>query len=326
MLERLTRARPARPGVSYGAPGDGNSAVISLVTAIALIGLWFLVTGMGWVKPLFLPSPAAVWGKFVLAVTEGVSNSTLLQHTLASLGRVLGAFFLALVVAVPLGILMGVNRWVRGILDPIIEFYRPLPPLAYLPLIIIWLGIGEFPKVFLIFLAIFAPMAIAARAGVRSVSTEQIHAAYAMGASKLQVIFHVILKAALPEIFTGMRIGIGVGWTTLVAAEMVAASRGLGFMVLNSAEYLASDTVIMGIIVIGILAFAFDMLIRRIEKALIPWKARSDPAPLTRPRFPKQDSPGGAIPRHRPGKEHPNHDPQADRRRPESDLRRLQPP
>ncbi|WP_449045489.1 ABC transporter permease subunit [Paracoccus versutus] len=274
MLDRLMKARPARPGVSYGAPGDGSSALISLATALALIALWFLVTGMGWVKPLFLPSPAAVWGKFVLAATEGVSNSTLAQHTLASLGRVLGAFFLALAVAVPLGILMGVNRVVRGLLDPIIEFYRPLPPLAYLPLIIIWLGIGEFPKVFLIFLAIFAPMAIAARAGVRSVSIEQIHAAYAMGASKLQVIFHVILKAALPEIFTGMRIGIGVGWTTLVAAEMVAAHRGLGFMVLNSAEYLASDAVIMGIIVIGILAFAFDLLIRRIERALIPWKGK----------------------------------------------------
>ncbi|WP_199259537.1 ABC transporter permease subunit [Paracoccus binzhouensis] len=274
MLDRLTKARPARPGLSYGAPGDGSSAVISLLTALGLIALWFLITGMGWVKPLFLPSPAAVWGKFVLAVTEGVSNSTLLQHTLASLGRVLGAFFLALVIAVPVGILMGVNRVIRGLLDPIIEFYRPLPPLAYLPLIIIWLGIGEFPKVFLIFLAIFAPMAIAARAGVRSVSIEQIHAAYAMGASRLQVIFHVILKAALPEIFTGMRIGIGVGWTTLVAAEMVAAHRGLGFMVLNSAEYLASDAVIMGIIVIGVLAFAFDLLIRRIERALIPWKGK----------------------------------------------------
>lgn len=268
------KARPARPGVSYGVPGDGSSALISLVTAVVLIAMWFLVTGMGWVKPLFLPPPAAVWGKFILALTEGVSNSTLFEHTLASLGRVLGAFFLALVIAVPVGILMGVNRVVRGLMDPIIEFYRPLPPLAYLPLIIIWLGIGEFPKVFLIFLAIFAPMAIATRSGVRSVSTEQIHAAYAMGASRLQVIFHVILKAALPETFTGMRIGIGVGWTTLVAAEMVAAHRGLGFMVLNSAEYLASDTVIMGIIVIGALAFAFDLLIRRIEKVMIPWKGK----------------------------------------------------
>lgn len=276
MLEGVAKSKPVRPGRIYGAPGDGMSGHISLLTALAFIALWLLVTEMGWIKPLFLPSPLAVWDKFVIALTEGVSNSTLAQHTLASLGRVLGAFLLALVTAVPVGILMGVNRVVRGLFDPIIEFYRPLPPLAYLPLIIIWLGIGEFPKVFLIYLAIFAPMAIAARAGVRSVSTEQIHAAYAMGATRAQVIGHVILKAALPEIFTGMRIGIGVGWTTLVAAEMVAAHRGLGFMVLNAAEYLASDTVIMGIVVIGVFAFAFDLMIRYLEKALIPWKAKCD--------------------------------------------------
>ncbi|OMQ39831.1 ABC transporter permease subunit [Ensifer sp. 1H6] len=274
MLERVTKAKPVKPGRIYGAPGEGMSGHISLLTALTLVALWLLVTEMQWVRPLFLPSPLAVWDKFVIALTEGVSNSTLAQHTLASLGRVLGAFALALVTAVPIGILMGVNRVMRGLFDPIIEFYRPLPPLAYLPLIIIWLGIGEFPKVFLIFLAIFAPMAIAARAGVRSVSIEQIHAAYAMGASRRQVISHVILKAALPEIFTGMRIGIGVGWTTLVAAEMVAAHRGLGFMVLNAAEFLASDTVIMGIIVIGVFAFAFDLLIRHLEKALIPWKGK----------------------------------------------------
>ncbi|HEV7250104.1 MAG TPA: ABC transporter permease subunit [Shinella sp.] len=274
MLDRVTRAKPVKAGKIFGAPGDGNSALISFTTATMLIALWFLVTESGWVKPLFLPSPLSVWDKFWLALTEGVSNSTLAQHTLASIGRVFGAFLLALVTAVPIGILMGVNRFVRGLFDPIIEFYRPLPPLAYLPLVIIWLGIGEFPKVFLIYLAIFAPMAIAARAGVRSVSTEQIHAAYAMGATRGQVIGQVIMKAALPEIFTGMRIGIGVGWTTLVAAEMVAANRGLGFMVLNAAENLESDTVIMGIFIIGLFAFAFDLLIRYLEKTLIPWKGR----------------------------------------------------
>lgn len=274
MLDRVTRAKPAKAGKIFGAPGDGASGLISLTTSLVLIALWFLVTESGWVKPLFLPSPLAVWDKFVLALTEGVSNSTLWQHTLASITRVFGAFALALITAVPIGILMGVNRFVRGLFDPIIEFYRPLPPLAYLPLVIIWLGIGEFPKVFLIYLAIFAPMAIAARAGVRSVSTEQIHAAYAMGATRGQVISQVIMKAALPEIFTGMRIGIGVGWTTLVAAEMVAANRGLGFMVLNAAENLESDTVIMGILIIGIFAFAFDLLIRYLEKVLIPWKGR----------------------------------------------------
>jgi taurine transport system permease protein len=274
VLNRRSKDRTAKPGKIYGAPGDGSSGMISFVTALVLIGLWFLVTGMGWVKPLFLPSPFAVYGKLIEAATEGVANSTLLQHTVASLGRVLGAFALACVTAIPVGIMMGMSRVVRGLFDPIIEFYRPLPPLAYLPLVIIWLGIGELPKVFLIFLAIFAPLAIAARAGVRSVSTEQIHAAYAMGATQRQVITHVIMKAALPEIFTGMRIGIGVGWTTLVAAEMVAAHRGLGFMVLNAAQFLASDIVIMGIIVIGVFAFGFDLLIRYLERVFIPWKGR----------------------------------------------------
>ena len=274
MFEGVMKAKPVRPGKIFGAPGDGKSGLISLATAIVLIALWLIVTQAGLVRPLFLPSPLAVWDKFVLALTEGVSNSTLAEHTMASLSRVVGAFLLAVVFAVPIGLMMGVNRVVRGLCDPIIEFYRPLPPLAYLPLIIIWLGIGEFPKIFLIFLAIFAPMAIAARAGARSVSIEQIHAAYAMGGTRLQVISQVILKAAMPEIFTGMRIGIGVGWTTLVAAEMIAANRGLGFMVLNAAENLESDTVIMGIIIIGIFAFAFDLLIRYLEKLLIPWKGK----------------------------------------------------
>jgi len=266
--------KPAAPGKVYGAPGAGYSSHISLITSIALIALWFLATSTGWVKPLFLPSPFAVYDKFISAMTDGVANSTLAEHAMASLTRVFSAFFLACVTAVPIGILMGVNRYARGIFDPPIEFYRPLPPLAYLPLIIIWFGIGEFPKILLIYLAIFAPMAIAARAGVRSVSIEQIHAAYAMGGTRMQIVWHVILKAAMPEIFTGLRIGIGVGWTTLVAAEMVAADRGLGFMVLNAAQFLASDIVIMGIIVIGVFAFAFDLLVRYVEKFAIPWKGR----------------------------------------------------
>jgi taurine transport system permease protein len=273
-LTRLFASRAATPGQVYGAPGQGRSTTISVVTTIVLIALWFLITNMGWIKPLFLPSPQAVWGKFVLAVTEGVANSTLLEHTEWSLMRVFGAFALSCVTAIPIGILMGTNRIMRGIFDPPIEFYRPLPPLAYLPLMIIWFGIDELSKILLIFLAIFAPMAISARAGVRSVGIEQIHAAYAMGASRLQIIWHVVLPAATPEILTGMRIGIGFGWTTLVAAEMVAATKGLGFMVLNAAQYLQSDTVIMGIVVIGLFAFAFDLLMRYIEKVLVPWKGK----------------------------------------------------
>ncbi len=270
----LFAKRSVRPGEHFGAPGQGSAAGIATGTVVVLLLLWVAVSNSGLVKPLFLPTPQAVFGKFVQVATEGFAGATLLEHTLTSLVRVFGAFALACATAIPIGVLMGVSRVARGIFDPPIEFYRPLPPLAYLPMVIIWFGIGEFSKIYLIFLAIFAPMAIAARSGVRSVSIEQIHAAYSMGATRLQVIWHVILKSALPEIFTGMRIGIGVGWTTLVAGEMVASTRGLGFMVLNAAEFLASDVVIMGIIVIGLFAFVFDLLMRHLEKVLVPWKGK----------------------------------------------------
>jgi taurine transport system permease protein len=197
MKTRLFAKRSVRPGEHFGAPGQGSAAGIASATVAALLLLWLLVSNAGWVKPLFLPTPQAVIEKFLLVATEGFAGATLLEHTLTSLSRVLGAFALACVTAIPIGVMMGVSRVARGLFDPPIEFYRPLPPLAYLPMVIIWFGIGEFSKVYLIFLAIFAPMAIAARSGVRSVSIEQIHAAYSMGATRLQVIRHVILKSAL---------------------------------------------------------------------------------------------------------------------------------
>lgn len=267
-------AGPAKPGDAYGAPGQGDSTAISVVTTVTLIVLWWVSTHMGWIKPLFLPSPEAVLGKFIDISREEFSGATLWGHTMSSLFRVFSAFFLACLTAIPVGIAMGVNRVFRGIFDPPIEFYRPIPPLGYLPLTIIWLGIDDTQKIVLIYLAIFAPMALNARAGVRSVSIEQIHAAYSMGASQMQVIWHVVLKGALPEILTGMRIGIGFGWTTLVAAEMVAAEAGLGHMVLSAAEFLVTDVVIMGIVVIGGLAYLFDLLMRYLERTFIPWKGR----------------------------------------------------
>jgi taurine transport system permease protein len=176
--------------------------------------------------------------------------------------------------AIPLGIAMGSSRVLRGIFDPPLEFYRPLPPLAYLPLIIIWFGIDELPKVLLIYLSCFAPLALAARSGMKTATQEQIHAAASMGASRWQLIRHVILPAALPEILVGMRIAIGFGWTTLVAAEMVAASLGLGQLVLNASNFLRTDIVVMGIIVIGLLAYGFDLLMRWAAHRLVPWKGR----------------------------------------------------
>jgi taurine transport system permease protein len=196
------------------------------------------------------------------------------QHLAWSALRVFGAFALATVTAVPVGILMGVSRVARGLLDPPLEFYRPLPPLAYLPLVVIWFGIDETAKIVVIYLACFAPIAMAARAGARSATVEQIHAAYSLGGKFTQIVRYVVLPAALPEILTGLRIAIGFGWTTLVAAEMVAATAGLGQMVLNASSFLRTDVVVMGIVLIGLIAWIFDLGMRALERRLVPWKGR----------------------------------------------------
>ena len=274
LLARLARARPTKAGETYGVPGQGDSLILSLATVLLFLLVWWGVTALGFVKPLFVPSPGAIVAKFGDILANGFTGASLFEHVAISTARVFGAFLLACVIGIPLGLAMGMSPAVRGIFDPPIEFYRPIPPLAYLPLMIIWFGIGEVSKVLLIFLSVFAPVALGARAGVKSAAIEQIHAAYSFGATRWQVLRHVILPAALPEILTAMRIGIGFGWTTLVAAEMVAATTGLGYMVLSASQFLQTPTVILGILIIAAIAYAFDLLMRALERRLVPWKGR----------------------------------------------------
>ncbi len=248
---------------------------ISGLTLISLLAVWWAVTAADWIEPLFLPSPAAVLSKAWLLLTQGYMESTLWQHLGASLGRIGLALGAAIVSAIPIGIAIGHNRIARGILDPLIEFYRPIPPLAYLPLIVIWCGIGELSKVLLIYLAIFAPIAIATATGVRTVDPAKLRAAQSLGATRAQLIRHVILPSALPDILTGVRIGLGVGWSTLVAAELIAATSGLGFMVQSAAQFLVTDVVVLGILVIALIAFALEMSLRALQRKLVPWHGQS---------------------------------------------------
>ena len=267
------RVRPVR---AWRMPGEGPTAALSVASVSALAALWWIATHLRWLPPLFLPTPEAVWSAFIDACHGRIQGGLpLSQHLAWSALRVFGAFALATVTAVPVGILMGVSRVARGLLDPPLEFYRPLPPLAYLPLVVIWFGIDETAKIVVIYLACFAPIAMAARAGARSATVEQIHAAYSLGGSFAQIVRHVVLPAALPEILTGLRIAIGFGWTTLVAAEMVAATAGLGQMVLNASSFLRTDVVVMGIVLIGLIAWIFDLGMRALERRLVPWKGRA---------------------------------------------------
>jgi taurine transport system permease protein len=255
--------------------GEGRTVAISIATGAVLVGLWLLAAHFRLVSPLFLPTPGEVATQFLAVAREGYADATLWQHVGASLARIFAAASIAAALGIPIGLAMGLNRWAKGIFDTPIEFYWPLPPLAYLPLMIIWLGIGETSKIALLTLAMFAPICLSAQAGVRSVPIERVNAALSLGASRWQVFAHIVFPSALPEILTGLRIAIGVGWGTLVAAELIASTRGIGFMIMSASHFLATDVVFVGILVIAAWAFAFSLGMRALERWLVPWKGKS---------------------------------------------------
>jgi taurine transport system permease protein len=225
-------------------------------------------------EPIWLPAPEKVAARLAEIWANGYQNTALLTHLGASLMRVLVGFALGSLVGIPLGYAMGLSGWFRGWFDPIVEFMRPVPPLALIPLVIIWFGIWESGKIVLLFLAALWIMTIAARAGVSGTRISKIHAAYSLGASKGQILRHVIIPNSLPEIFTGARVAMGVCWGTVVAAELVAAEKGAGMMIIAASKFQMTDVVVMGIILIGVIGYGIDILMRMAERVLVPWKGR----------------------------------------------------
>ncbi|MDI4345766.1 ABC transporter permease subunit [Escherichia coli] len=210
-----------------------RQVTLSIGTLAVLLTVWWTVAALQLISPLFLPPPQQVLAKLLtIAGPQGFMDATLWQHLAASLTRIV---------------------------------------LALLAAVVIWFGIGETSKILLIYLAIFAPVAMSALAGVKSAQQVRIRAAQSLGASRAQVLWFVILPGALPEILTGLRIGLGVGWSTLVAAELIAATRGLGFMVQSAGEFLATDVVLAGIAVIAIIAFLLELGLRALQRRLTPW-------------------------------------------------------
>ncbi|WP_411034958.1 ABC transporter permease subunit [Shinella sp. BYT-45] len=246
-------------------------SVISAITVAVIIGLWSLASVYGLVSPVFLPSPWQVAAAAYNLVVKGFVDATLAEHVGASLYRIFGALIASILIGVPAGIAIGTSRVGRGILDPIVEFLRPLPPLAYLPLIIIWVGIGEASKITVIALSMLPSIILSTSAGVRSVSKDHVNAARSLGANRRQVLSEVVLPSAVPSILTGIRIALGAGWTTLVAAELVAATSGIGFMIQSAAQFLVTDIVIAGIVVIALIAILLEYVARLIERRLVPW-------------------------------------------------------
>jgi len=251
---------------------------LGLASFGAMLAVWIAVTGNGlWpplVNPTFLPSPLTVAQTFVKLAQSGYQGHTLAHHFLISLMRFGIAFGVCIAIGVPLGLLMGMHSGVRAVLDPPIETTRPIPKLALLPLFIIWFGIGELSKTIVIIAAVFPMISIAAMQAVRGVSIRKIQAAQSLGASRTMIFRRVLLPASLPGIFTGIRVAVGIGVTMLVGAEMVATSDGIAWMALTAADFVQTDVVLVGVLIMAALGYGLDQIFRWLERRAVHWAGR----------------------------------------------------
>lgn len=246
------------------------------IAAIAVVLLaWLLVSELGLVNSLFLPSPLEVVLTARDLIVEGYRGVSLFGHVFVSLGRALFAFFMATLTGIPLGLIMGMSPMTNAVLDPFVQFLRPLPKLALIPLVIVWFGIGEFSKFLLIYLSTLLTIVVASAAAVMSIPQGRVRAALSLGVNKNQLFRHVILPSALPELFTGVRVGIGIGWTTLIAAEMIASNSGLGWMVINASAYLRTDVVMLGILILGITGYLLDLALVATQRYWVHWMGKA---------------------------------------------------
>jgi NitT/TauT family transport system permease protein len=235
---------------------------------ICLIGFWFALRATGLINPTLLPSPAAVLEVFWRSVTEG----DLLVNIAMSVQRVVLGLLLGMLVAVPVGFLIGWYKPVRRFVDPLINFFRALPPIALIPLVIVYLGIGEIAKIAILFYASFFAAVIVMYEGMTQISPVYIRVARTLGATDLEIFLKVMLPMTVPHMLTALRVALGVAWATLVASELVAAQQGLGAMIQNASSFFDLGTIYLGIICIGALALAMDLILRKISKRLVSWQ------------------------------------------------------
>ncbi len=255
---------------------------VGLVVPIVVLALWQAVAMLGWVNPQVLPSPLAVlkkWIEYALPLQPHTGGSwlawafsgELIVDSLTSMYRVVVGFAIGAGLALPLGLAMGASRHAYAWFNPLVQILRPIPPIAYIPLAILWFGLGNPPAVFLIALGAFFPVLMNTIAGVRHVDGIYLRAARNLGAGQGTLFLRVILPAAVPYILSGVRIGIGTAFIVVIVSEMIAVNNGLGFRILEAREYFWSDKIMAGMITIGMLGLAIDVGMNRLNNHLLRW-------------------------------------------------------
>jgi NitT/TauT family transport system permease protein len=241
-------------------------ATLNIIALLFGLGLWQLGHNAG----LALPAPSEVVVRFFKLVESGI----IISDVAASLRRVLIGFALGTTAAIPIGFLMGWYWVARGLIEPYVQFFRTVPPLAIIPLAIVLLGIGEEPKILVIFLGAFFASVIATFQGVVNVDKTLINAATVLGAKDASIFFRVVVPSSAPFILVGMRLGLGSSWATLVAAELIAAQEGIGFRMQQAQLYYQLDTIFVGLLLIGFLGLAMDRILLLAEIKLTSWQER----------------------------------------------------
>lgn len=261
-------ASAAAPAVRSGPGGGlGRNLGLGFASLLVLLVVWEGVVRAGLVQPLFLPAPSAIFERGSLMLAQG----TLVGHILASARRVMVGFLLASLTAIPLGIVLGASPTAMAIFNPILSFLRPLPSMSWVPLSLLWFGISETQKYSIVFMGAFAPSLLYVIEATRRVDPLLIRAAQNLGAKKMDLMFGVILPSALPQIIAGLKVMLGIAWTCVISAELVAAREGLGFMIMNGKEYFQTDTVMLGMVLISLTVMGTDILLRWLEKKVLPW-------------------------------------------------------
>ena len=243
-----------------------------LVSIAGFFLAWQLAVSANFVSEFFLPGPERVFGLMVIMVSDG----SLFMHIGVSLARVAAGFLLAVMVAIPLGMLIGLWRPMYHLVDPWIELLRPIPPIAWIPLAILWLGLGEEPKIAIIMYGAFFPIVLNTISGLRNVDRVHIWAALSLGVSRRQIFWHVILPSSLPRVIVGLRLGAGMAFIVLVAAELILADFGLGFLIQDGRNQLMTEQIMVGIVTIGILGYFINKGLLWLEDKWIPYRETAE--------------------------------------------------
>lgn len=246
----------------------------SMASGAAMLALWSVLTLSGLVDERSLPSPVTLAQTFADLLARGYSGSPLWSHVGISIFRALAGFSLAILIGVPLGLLIGRHKVLEAVFAPIIGFFRPIPPIAFITLFVFYFGIGEGPKIGLIFMACLWYVVLNSAEGVRNIPDLIIRAGENIGLTRPQLFFKVVLPAALPAIMTAIRAASSISWTLVVASELIGAQAGLGFMILDSAQYFNLPVTYVGIIIIGLIGLVWELAISAVQRRVLHWQGK----------------------------------------------------